>query len=231
MRRDCRREEQNRPTDQSSSTFLHSHHAKGADSASAVLVWHSLTFYSSLERRRVMQRTRSWREKSLSSFCSTTGLCAATATWAIGFPKSQTSLAGSKASGPFVHVCVCVYVLKKMLRNVFSLLAAPKHLTLWISCVSLLHPHLDSVSTQHQYMSPLLAKPAWRPFVSQWWRVLPHFIFVWVSSVLATFVMSTKTWQKPPAAQGWGVKRQEASKWEHKKTKKHQLSDCYDLPL
>ena len=101
---DCRRS-----TDQSSSSFHHSPHAKGADSASALLVWPSLTFYTSLERRRVMQRTHSWRQKSIPSVCSATGPCAATATWAIVTPKSHTCLAGSEASGPCV-VSVCVWV-------------------------------------------------------------------------------------------------------------------------
>lgn len=104
-------------------SFLHSRNAKGAF---ATMMWHSLTFYTSLERRRVTERTRSWREKSISSLCSATGPCAATATWAIGSPKSTLFWLGASHQG---HVCV----LKKTLRNAFSLLAAPMHLTVCIS--------------------------------------------------------------------------------------------------
>lgn len=33
---------------------------------------------------------------------------------------------------------------------------------------------------QHQYLSSLLAKLARSPFVSQWWRVLPQLILMWL---------------------------------------------------
>lgn len=72
-----------------------------------------------------MQRTCWWRAKSILSFHSATGLCAATARWATRLSKIHTRLAGSKASGP------CVFQRKRWGKRFF--VAAPMHLTMCIS--------------------------------------------------------------------------------------------------
>lgn len=82
--------------------YHHQHQGKGVDSTQETAIWQPLTSHTSLERQRVMQRTWWWREKSILSFRSATGLCAATARWASGLSKIHTRLAGSKASGPCV---------------------------------------------------------------------------------------------------------------------------------
>lgn len=62
--------------------------------------------YQRSKRLWVTQRTCCWREKSIFSFRSATGLSAATARWARGLSKIHTCLAVSKASG------LCVFQRK-----------------------------------------------------------------------------------------------------------------------
>lgn len=192
------------------STHQHNHHqAKGVDSTYS-MVWQPLTSHTNLVRQRVMWRTWLWREKSILSFRSATGLCAATARWARGLSKIHTRLAGSKASGP------CVFQRKRWGKRFF--VAALVHLTLCI-CLPLC---LCSVPTLTQYPSAPICvifssqngvQPTCLPKVEN----TTLYLLIWISRVQTIFCHYRYTLQIPRlsrAAWDWEVKRQEARRWE-----------------
>lgn len=123
--------------------------------------WRPLTSHTSSERQRVMQRTRRWREKSILSFHSATGLRAATERWARGLSKIHTCLAGSKASGP------CVFQ-----RNCWGKRFLWQHPFTWqyvLACLSVFAPSQPQLNIPlHQFLSSLVAKMACGPLVSSW---------------------------------------------------------------
>lgn len=130
-------------------------------------IWQPLTSHTSLENPRVMQRTWWWREKSILSFRSATGLCAATARWASGLSKIHTRLAASKASGP------CVFQRKRWGKRFLWQYTCTWQCVLACLCVFAPSPPWLNIP-QHQYLSSLLAKMECSPFVSQQLGILPN---------------------------------------------------------
>lgn len=174
------------------SAHHHHHQAKGVDSTHGTAIRQPLTSHTSLERQRVMQRTWRWREKSILSFRSATGLGAATARWARGLSKIHTRLAGSKASGP------CVFQRKCWGKRFLW-----QHPCTWqcvLACLCVFAPSPPWLNIpQHQYLSSLVAKMASSPFVSQQWRILPRLILIWFSNVQTIFCHYLYTLQIPLA--------------------------------
>jgi len=176
------------------SAQLQHHHlqAKGVDSMRETAAWQPLTSHTSSERQRVMQRTWRWREKSILSFRSATGLRAATARWARGLSKIHTCLAGSNASGP------CVFQRKRWGKR-FLL----KHPCTWqgvLACLCVFAPSQPQLNIPlHQYLSSLVAKMACGLLVSQRWRSLPSLVLIWLSCVRTIFCHYLPTLQIPLA--------------------------------
>lgn len=165
------------------SSFLPSRHAKGAAGASAAVMWHSLTFYTSFERRRVMQRTQEG-EVNLILLLRHRPMC------------SDSNMSNRLSKNPHlfgweqVSVCVCMFVFQRNCWGKhFSLLSAPMHLTVCIRKAVF----LSSISTLIQYppntnigLCHLYFPKQHGAHFSHSGRVLPHFILIWISGEQAT---------------------------------------------